>query len=240
MGSSRSRRIRRQSTIRGTAALLSAIGIVGVTAACGSDDSGGRSATDLVLTQGELPDGFTVAKLGKDELQQVTDQLHDSTKNVTVSPKQCAAPGEMPTAVDPKKSGVMAATTSSYSISQSVQAVDDVDGGVDLARTRDRFTGQCATARVEVTAGPIKGATIDVRRRVLSTQDIDADQLLVVESDSHTVNGAKSGTENLLTGSAVVNGYLVTVEMANVDEGGTLDRDLFTDILRRAVDKIAA
>lgn len=237
MGSSRSKRT---VTSRLFAAVLSGVAVVALTAGCSSHGDDHR-AVDLVLAQGELPDGFSVAKLGKDELQQVTDQLHDSSKEVEADPKNCAAPGSMVTSVDPKTTGVMAATSASFSISQSVQPVDAVDGGVDLAGARDRVTGDCADVHLTVTAGPIKGAEIDVRHSLIDLLGIDnADQLLVVESTSHTVNGARSGTKQLLVGSAVVDGFLITVEMAPIDDGGAVDRAVFTQVLTRAVDKAAA
>ncbi|MBM7369495.1 hypothetical protein [Gordonia hydrophobica] len=237
MGSSRSKRT---VTNRLCVGVLVGAAVVAATAGCSSDGTDHR-ATDLVLTQSELPDGFTVSKLGADELQQVTDQLHDSTKNVEVSPKTCAAPGSMVGSVDPKTTGVMAATTSEFSVSQSVQPVAAVDGGVDFGRVRDRVAGDCAHVRVAVTTGPIKGAEIDVRHEVLNLTGFDsADQLLVVESTSHTVNGARSGTKQLLAGSAVVNDFLITVEMTPVDGDGPVDRGLFTQILTRAVDKAAS
>ncbi|ALG83301.1 hypothetical protein [Gordonia phthalatica] len=229
----------RFATRLGTA-LLAATAITALATGC-SSDSGGHSAVDLVLTQSELPDGFTVAKLGKDELAQVTDQLHDSTKNVETKPAKCAAPGSMVSSIDAKTTGVMAATSAKFAISQSVQPVDQVDGGVDLAKTRDRVTGKCAQVHVTVTSGPIKGAEIDVRHTIVNASDIDdADQLLVVESTSHTVNGAKSGTKDLIVGTAVTSGFVITVEMtAAEDSSGPLDRDLFTTVLGRAVEKAA-
>ena len=92
-----------------------------------------------------------------------------------------------------------------------------------------------------MTSGPIKGAEIDVRHTIVNASDIDdADQLLVVESTSHTVNGAKSGTKDLIVGTAVTSGFVITVEMtAAEDSSGPLDRDLFTTVLGRAVEKAA-
>lgn len=221
-------------------ALAAATAVVALVAGCSSGTEGHR-AVDLVLTQGELPDGFSVAKLGKDELAQLTDQLHDSSKNVEMKPARCAAPGSMVSSIDPAKTGVMAARSSKFSVSQSVQPVDAVDGGVDLSTTRDRVTGQCALVHVTVQSGPIKGAEIDVRHTILTVPDIDAEQLLVVHTSSHTVNGAKRGTAELLSGTAVTDGVVITVEMAPIDDSvGPLDRALFTTILARAVQKAAA
>lgn len=220
--------------------MVAAAAITVLATGCGSGSDGHR-AVDLVLTQGELPEGFSVAKLGKDELAQVADQLHDSSKNVEVKPARCAAPGSMVGAVDVEKTGVMAARSSRFSVSQSVQPVNAVDGGVDLAKTRDRVTGACAQVHVTVKGGPIKGAEIDVRHTILNVPDIDADQLLVVGTSSRTVNGAKRGTRDLLVGTAVTNGFVVTVEMSSIDDSADpLDRDLFTTILASAVEKAAA
>ena len=220
--------------------LVAAGAIVALTAGCGSGSDGHR-AVDLVLTQDQLPDDFTVAKLGTDELEQVTDQLHDSTKDVEVTPGRCAAPGSMVSTVDPKTTGIMAATSEHYAISQSVQAVDAVDGGVDLQASRDRVVGPCAQVQMKFKGGPIKGADINVRHTVLSVPDIDADQLLAVHSTSTTVNGDKGGTRELLTGTAVVNGFLIAVEMTSIDDDTeALDRELFTRVLGRAVDRAAA
>lgn len=226
-----------------SSAVLAVVAVGALTAACGSDGSpDAHRAVDAVLTQADLPAGLTAVKLGHDEIQQVTDQFHDSVKDVEVTPADCVAPGSMASKIDVKTSGLMAATDEKYSISESVQRMADVTGddAGDLTRLHAQVTGECAEVRVKVTAGPIKGSQIDTRHTVLDVPAGRADQLLVVQSDSTTSNEAKDGSSRLLVGRAVVNGLLVTVQMVARDDSGELDPELFKQVLKAAIDKAAA
>ena len=225
-----------------TGAALAAVAVAALSAGCSSDDSpDAHRAVDAVLTQGELPAGLTVVKLGKDEIQQVADQFHDSVKGVEVTPSQCVAPGSMPSKIDVKTSGLMVATDAKYSISESVQRLADLpgDGIGDLVKLRGQVTGECARVAVEVTAGPVKDSRIDTRYTVLDVPAGKAQQLLVVQSDSTTSNESKDGSSRLLVGRAVVNDLLVTVQMVARDDSDDLDPALFERVLTAAVDKAA-
>ncbi|MGB3697631.1 MAG: hypothetical protein WBA05_09370 [Gordonia sp. (in: high G+C Gram-positive bacteria)] len=225
-------------TRRVSGAVLAGAAVLALTTACGSDRGDGRAA-ELTLTQAELPGGFTAVKLGKDEIQSMADQLHDATAKTTVSPSGCAAPGSVAGSVDTGHTGLMAARSRDHAISESVVPVVPGAPGTDLTAARERVSGQCRSVRVEVGAGPIKDARIDVGYTVLPSPVIRASQTLVVESASHTVHGRGSGTSRLLVGRAVVGGYAVTVQMSSLAEAD-LDRAAFEKIFAAAVDKVAA
>lgn len=205
----------------------------------GSSTAAEREAAELPLTQAELPAGFHTARLSKDALAQMTEQLSDSTAHVDIAPAQCAASGAMVTTIDPKRVGVMAATDGDDAISESVQPVAGIDGGVDLEAARKQVTGDCGVVRVHVKAGPVKGSEITVTHTVIDVPRGAADQVLAVESRSRTVNGSKSGETSLLVGNALVNGYAVTVQMSAVDQTADLNRAVFEDVFARAIAKAA-
>ncbi|EGD54610.1 hypothetical protein [Gordonia neofelifaecis] len=228
--------------IRTSGAMVSAAAVLALAVGCSDADAVSpeqQRAVDVTLTQADLPAGFHAAKLGKDELQQMTDQLVDSTKKAQVTPANCVAPGAMVKKIDTATVGVMAATNAEVAVSESVQFADDVDGGVDLRTARREVTGDCGTVHVAVTAGPVKGSDIDVTYSVLDLPRGRADDVLVVESRSRTVNGSKSGSMDLLVGNALVDGYLVTVQMSPIDGSGGLDRAAFADVFAKAVAKAA-
>ncbi|WP_026918564.1 hypothetical protein [Gordonia shandongensis] len=236
--------------VRLTSVLAAAAATTAVLAGCGdgSEPAGegpsGRAAVDLVLDDGALPSGYAVATLGKDQMQQILDQMVDSTKGVEVDPERCRLDGSVPEKADTADAGLMVATGHGLAVSESVEVAADTADGGDLDAARAIVTDpRCETVTVKVAAGPIKDSRVSMTTTVLDVPRGEAAAVLAVKRVTRTENGARTGERTVLSGRAVVKGYAVTVEMSPLDgEAGAadVDEDAFAAVLAAAISEVAA
>ncbi|GAA3948541.1 hypothetical protein GCM10022231_02270 [Gordonia caeni] len=212
-------------------------------AGCGGDGEG--SAPDaaesadpskvqsLVLPADDFPAGFEVQEIPADQLQSMTDQILEETKNAEITPASCVQLGLMPEHVDTSDVGLAVATSGTTNLGTAVTTTSP-----SMADQRAALSGKCAHLTVKMTSGAAAGAEGTVDQKEVPAPASRADEALAVEQEStSTVSGTTTETKSLL-GFATVNGYTVTVQYTSLN-AGDLDRAVFDEFFVSAVDHVA-
>ncbi|MBM7369496.1 hypothetical protein [Gordonia hydrophobica] len=214
--------------------------------ACNSDgaDVGGAelSATpnadpaviaSLMLGKAELPSGYQLVQVPKDQAQQFADTMGVSTRNAKITPSKCKHLSVYPADVAADQVGSTVAMKTSSILVETVAAVD---GKVD--EVRQRADGECSTLTIEVTEGSASGAKATTTSKVLDGPKTAADAAVVVQQSS-TVELAGSTTRTaVVLGLAEVNGYLVSVQTSDT-AGNSPDLAAFNAFFAKAIGRVS-
>ncbi len=214
------------------------IGVVAVLAlaACGSDDASGPvMPQDLVLSADELPAGFDVQDVPKDEIIELAKQTAASGGS-PVTPASCKQSGVLPDDLTADQLGITIAQQGTAATLTDVVSVSERD----IASFRAAVTGKCATVKRKVTRGPMAGLQATVTTKVLDAPAALAGKdVLVYQQTSTARSSGQKVVTKTLSGVAKVGHYVVRVEYAPMAGSNAIDRTAFDESFARAVDKVA-
>lgn len=193
----------------------------------------GKNVQSLVLPAKDFPAGFEVQEIPADQLQNMTNQILEETKNSEIKPESCVQLGLMPDHIDTSDVGLAVGTKGTTNLGTAVTPTSTT-----MADQRAALSGKCSHLTVKMTSGAAAGAEGTVDQKEVPAPETEADDAIAVEQEStSTVSGTTTETRSLL-GFATVNGYTVTVQYTSLADED-LDRDVFDQFFTRAVDHVA-
>lgn len=214
--------------------------------ACSSDgaDTGGASLSatpdadpavisSLMLGKADLPAGYQLMQVPKEQAQKFADSMGVSSKSAKITPAKCKQLSAYPANAD---AGEVGSTVAMKTSSILVETVAAVDGRVD--DVRQRASGECAKLKIEITDGPAAGATATTTSTVLDGPKTEADAAVVVKQSSTVQMSGSTTKTSVIVGLAEVNGYLVSVQTSD-GAGGSPDLAAFNSFFTKAIDKVA-
>lgn len=188
---------------------------------------------ELVLPADQFPAGFTVQPVPASQVEQIAQEILNTTKTATFTPSSCAQLNLLPEKFDVDKVGLAVATKDAQALSASVTS-----SGATIAEQRASVTGKCANITAEFTEGELAGAKVAVKQSIVAAPAVKATDVLVVDQRSSVDMAGMPANESLARlGLAAVNGYLVTVQYRSA---GTrpVDAAVFNDVFVKAVNRV--
>ncbi|EGD54611.1 hypothetical protein [Gordonia neofelifaecis] len=191
-------------------------------------------APTLIIGKADLPAGYQVMDVPKDQIQKVSESILSSTKSAKVTPSNCMQLSAFPDKIDVGKTGFIVAMKSTSVLAETVSVVDS-----SIDDYRKAVTGDCANLNIEITEGQAAGAKGVVVSKIVDAPKTSADEAIVVQQNSTiTFQGTKTKT-SMIIGYAMVNGYLVSVQASEAAPGATPDLAAFNKVFAKSVDKVA-
>ncbi|GAC57701.1 hypothetical protein GOHSU_23_00470 [Gordonia hirsuta DSM 44140 = NBRC 16056] len=256
------------TTIRRLGTVVIAAGTVAALGGCGSDD-GGTTATSadaaassaaaspassavssassspaknievtrLLLPADQFPSGFTAQEVPAGQADDTADSLLDATKGAKVSPSSCVQLNALPDKIDLSNVGMMMASRGMELLTTSVAPAADT---VDLKAQRASIAGKCKNMTISFTQGEMKGATVELKQKVVTAPKTKADQALVIDQNIVADVGGQQVDSLTRLGLAQVNGYTVSVQYRSMSPGAPVDQKVFNDLFVKAVNRVAA
>lgn len=189
---------------------------------------------ELVLPADQFPAGFTVQPVPASQVEQIAQEILNTTKTATFTPSSCAQLNLLPEKFDVDKVGLAVATKDAQALSASVTS-----SGATIAEQRASVTGKCANITAEFTEGELAGAKVAVKQSIVAAPAVKATDVLVVDQRSSVDMAGMPANESLARlGLAAVNGYLVTVQYRSADTR-PVDAAVFNDVFVKAVNRVA-
>lgn len=236
----------RMKRIAGATAAATAVALIAV--GCSSTDDGAPAAdssaakpsvdaskvSTLVLGKADLPAGYQILEVPKEQREKIADSISPSTKNAKITPAKCKQLTAFPSGTKPSEVGYVMAMKATSVLAETVAVVDG-----SVADVRKNASGECANLKIEITDGPAAGAKATASAKVLDAPKSKADDaVLIQQKTTISLNGTKTKT-TMLIGVAEVNGYFVTVQASDGTPGGTPDLAAFKTFFGKAVDRVA-
>ncbi|MGB3304283.1 hypothetical protein [Gordonia sp. (in: high G+C Gram-positive bacteria)] len=225
-------------------AVAASIAAVLVVAGCSSDDNADSSqassapssdaakAAGLVLTQAELPAGYQVLPVPKDQIQKVSDSMLSATRSAKVTPK-CMQLSAVPAKINTDEMGFVVAMKGVSALAQTVIVSDRT-----IADFRAAVTGKCAKQKVEITEGQAIGAKGTVTSKVIDSSNLKVKDAIVVKQESVMKLNGTTVNSSALLGFAVVDGYLVSLQSNAMGDGASPDLKAFNATFPKAIAKV--
>ncbi|MFZ2510430.1 MAG: hypothetical protein WAW85_04990, partial [Gordonia sp. (in: high G+C Gram-positive bacteria)] len=188
---------------------------------------------ELVLPADQFPTGFTVQEVSTGQVEQIAQEILNTTKSAKFTPSSCAQLNLLPERFDADKVGLAVATKGAEALSSSVAS-----SGATIAKQRASVTGKCANIGAQFTEGELAGAKVSVKQAIVTAPPVKASDVLVVDQRSSVEMTGMPANESLARlGMAAVNGYLVTVQYRSA---GTqpVDEAVFNEVFVKAVNRV--
>ena len=127
----------------------------------------------------QFPAGFTVQEVPAGQVDEMAQELVNTSKSAKFTPSSCAQLNLLPEKFDTNNVGIVVAMKGAEVLSSSVAASD-----VTIAQQRAAVTGKCANITAEFTQGELAGAKVRVKQTIVAAPEVRASDVLVVDQHS--------------------------------------------------------
>lgn len=196
-----------------------------------ASDGAGSAVSELVLTAADLPAGYQVMPVPKEQLQQTADSMLKASQSSNVKPAKCAQPSALPENLDISKLGMLMASSGGTMLTELVFPSER-----DLEPMRQAMTGDCSkiSGTIDTEGQKVKST---VTYQVVEVPKGKADSVFAVRQNTVAEVGGQKVATTMINGWAIVDGYTVAVTSGGMSAP---DKDAFIGLLTKGIDKVAA